>query len=100
MKKLLGLSLLLIGASSYAGVNCTGPDSSVIQNGNKIQISAGSFSGTLSISKITETIVISEKDDSDSANFLRATIVLDDEDSQMTIFDNNAHPNNFDLECR
>lgn len=97
---IMAVMTLLVGMSiAKAQVSCSGAGISVEQKGSKLEIIAGNFQGSASITSTSVTDILAEVLAGDSANFIRASLEVNDEDSQLIIFDKNARRSTFALNC-
>ena len=97
MKALLFGMILTSSIAVQANINCSG-GASVIQDGDQVSITAGKFQGTATIESIEGSSVSLDVKSSNSANFLKAELENDDDDSSLTIISDNGQ-DSFELNC-
>lgn len=93
------MTILTMMNLASATVSCSGSGVSVEQKGTKLEIIAGDFQGSASITNSSVTDILAEVLSGDSANFIRASLEVNDEDSQLVIFDKDARRSTFALNC-
>lgn len=95
MRKLLVLGMMMTSFGAWAGVTCSGSGVSIRANSSEMKIS-GDYSGTVSVSVASGDEYIGS---SVSGNIKSATLIVDGEDSELTVITSSGRSDTLSVDC-